>query len=222
MFDYPTKKDTVNVASRMESTSLPGCIQLSATLMSEIHALGGGYKVKSRGDVEIKGKGTMETFFLLGKQEVDERLVPPASAFETHGYHRSLSSDRNSASNLHSYASPTSLAPMEVKEQETPIKYYDVLVHLGVGDTKSKPQRLAGVASTSLLKDVMDTIKPPLAGQAPWRLYADESKIAMLLPTQTLGQLVTAGVVEPNVVRHNSANRHYKMVTEIILYAGSL
>jgi len=41
----------------MESNSVAGCIQLSASMMSELHALGGGFTIKKRGDLEVKGKG---------------------------------------------------------------------------------------------------------------------------------------------------------------------
>ncbi|GAU87861.1 hypothetical protein RvY_00655 [Ramazzottius varieornatus] len=55
--------DTVNTASRMESTSEPNKIQLSGATakliagMSEFH-------LESRGQISVKGKGIMETFFL--------------------------------------------------------------------------------------------------------------------------------------------------------------
>lgn len=52
--------DTMNTASRMESTSLPGTIQISATtweMLAEYE------EWKPTGGVEIKGKGIMETFF---------------------------------------------------------------------------------------------------------------------------------------------------------------
>jgi len=60
-FVYDVWGDTVNTASRMESHSLPGRIQLSAATKS---ALGGRYRFERRGIIEIKGKGMMETYFL--------------------------------------------------------------------------------------------------------------------------------------------------------------
>ncbi|GJQ69469.1 hypothetical protein Trydic_g6576 [Trypoxylus dichotomus] len=57
--------DTVNTASRMQSTSLPGKINVSKwtkNLLSDK-----GYKLESRGMVKVKGKGEMETFWLLKK-----------------------------------------------------------------------------------------------------------------------------------------------------------
>ena len=60
-FVYDVWGDTVNTASRMESQSLPGRIQVSAVTRA---ALGDRFKLERRGLIEVKGKGTMETYFL--------------------------------------------------------------------------------------------------------------------------------------------------------------
>ncbi|KJH41178.1 adenylate/guanylate cyclase catalytic domain protein [Dictyocaulus viviparus] len=58
--------DTVNTASRMESNGKPGMIHLSADACQLLRSVG-GYDVKCRGEVMIKGKGVMETFWLIGR-----------------------------------------------------------------------------------------------------------------------------------------------------------
>jgi adenylate cyclase len=60
-FVYDVWGDTVNTASRMESHSLPGRIQISAATRA---MLGERFKFERRGAIEVKGKGLMETFFL--------------------------------------------------------------------------------------------------------------------------------------------------------------
>jgi class 3 adenylate cyclase len=63
-FAYDVWGDTVNTASRMESHSQPGRIQVSATTRL---ALGDRFNFEHRGSIEVKGKGFMETFFLDAK-----------------------------------------------------------------------------------------------------------------------------------------------------------
>jgi adenylate cyclase len=65
-FAYDLWGDTVNTASRMESSGLPGEIQLAP---STYELLRGGYRCRPRGPVAVKGKDEMITFLLLGRRE---------------------------------------------------------------------------------------------------------------------------------------------------------
>ncbi|XP_043469096.1 adenylyl cyclase 78C-like isoform X2 [Leptopilina heterotoma] len=57
--------NTVNEASRMDSTGVMGKIQVPSEIARFLESR--GYKTKKRGLVEVKGKGKMETHFVLGK-----------------------------------------------------------------------------------------------------------------------------------------------------------
>uniref|UniRef100_A0ACD5H335 Adenylate/guanylate cyclase domain-containing protein n=1 Tax=Desertifilum tharense IPPAS B-1220 TaxID=1781255 RepID=A0ACD5H335_9CYAN len=66
-FIYDLWGDTVNTASRMESHGVAGCIQVSSVTYD---LLQDGYELTPRGQVYIKGKGEMFTYFLLGKAQI--------------------------------------------------------------------------------------------------------------------------------------------------------
>jgi class 3 adenylate cyclase len=65
-FIYDIWGDTVNTASRMESHGVPGRIQVTA---ETARRLAGSYRFERRGVIEVKGKGSLETFFLEGRRE---------------------------------------------------------------------------------------------------------------------------------------------------------
>lgn len=54
--------DSVNVASRMYSSGLPGCIQVPESTYEDIKFL--KYNIKERGEIQIKGKGLRKTYII--------------------------------------------------------------------------------------------------------------------------------------------------------------
>ena len=67
---YDIWGDTVNLAARLESSSLPGRIQISREVKD---AIAGGFKLESRGAVEIKGMGPLDTW-LLGPPMINGKV----------------------------------------------------------------------------------------------------------------------------------------------------
>ena len=63
-FIYDLWGDTVNIASRMESQGVAGKIQVTA---ATYRVLQDQYTFRHRGCIPIKGKGKMDTYFLVGK-----------------------------------------------------------------------------------------------------------------------------------------------------------
>ncbi|XP_038051898.1 adenylate cyclase type 3-like [Patiria miniata] len=64
---YDIWGNTVNVASRMESTGKAGNIQVIEETMKVLKRF--GFKFQQRGYVKVKGKGELLTFYLIGKEE---------------------------------------------------------------------------------------------------------------------------------------------------------
>lgn len=67
-FAYDIWGDTVNVASRLESTSMPDRIQISETVAKPLE-LSGRFELAERGEIELKGKGKVATWFLVGRRD---------------------------------------------------------------------------------------------------------------------------------------------------------
>lgn len=59
--------DSVNVASRMESTSKTGRVQCSEASAQLLMTEAPDLRLRRRGEMEIKGKGKMPTYFIIGK-----------------------------------------------------------------------------------------------------------------------------------------------------------
>ena len=78
---YDIFGDGVNTASRMESYSEPMKINISPATRA---LLGPAYQIRSRGAIEVKGKGEMEMFFLEGTlgEPCSDRLLKDLDFFQ--------------------------------------------------------------------------------------------------------------------------------------------
>src|SRR5215208_1404957 len=73
-FIYDLWGDTVNTASRMESHASPGTIQVPERAYERLHHR---YELRPRGVIEVKGKGPMTCYLLIGPRA--DPAVPPIS-----------------------------------------------------------------------------------------------------------------------------------------------
>jgi class 3 adenylate cyclase len=76
-FIYDVWGDTVNVASRMESTGVPGRIQVTEAVEARLRD---DFRFESRGLIDVRGKGPMATFFLVGTAHRDRQPVSDSVA----------------------------------------------------------------------------------------------------------------------------------------------
>lgn len=65
-FFYDVWGDAVNVASRMETTDVEGRIQVPHDVYERLRST---YVLEPRGEVEVKGKGLMKTWYLVGRRD---------------------------------------------------------------------------------------------------------------------------------------------------------
>ncbi|XP_049865380.1 adenylate cyclase type 8 isoform X2 [Pectinophora gossypiella] len=72
---YDIWGNTVNVASRMESTGKAGCIQVTEETCEILQSF--GYYFEQRGLVAVKGKGQLMTYYLQGKRDTPTRTDKP-------------------------------------------------------------------------------------------------------------------------------------------------
>ena len=68
-FFYDVWGDAVNVASRMESTDIIGRIQLPQNVFERLRH---DFVLEERGEIEVKGKGVMRTWFLVARKPAVE------------------------------------------------------------------------------------------------------------------------------------------------------
>ena len=64
-FIFDVWGDTVNIASRMESSSEPGKVQVSEAAMRKVAT---EHMIEPRGEVEVKGMGKMQTYWLKDRR----------------------------------------------------------------------------------------------------------------------------------------------------------
>ncbi len=76
-FIYDLWGDTVNTASRMESHGVPNRVHVTAATYQALRHV---FELESRGEIDVKGKGVMTTYLLVGKKpdrkSVDQRDTP--------------------------------------------------------------------------------------------------------------------------------------------------
>ena len=74
-FFYDVWGDAVNVASRMESTAAVGRIQVPQAVYER---LSNRFEFEERGEVDVKGKGAMHTWYLVGRSGQHEQSAVAA------------------------------------------------------------------------------------------------------------------------------------------------
>jgi adenylate cyclase len=82
-FSYDLWGDTVNTASRMESSGVPGRIQVTARTYQRLKY---SYRFKRRGAIPVKGKGDIVTYFLVGRAKTERFTERQQSTYHVGGH----------------------------------------------------------------------------------------------------------------------------------------
>lgn len=82
---YDIWGNTVNVASRMDSTGIPGYTQVTQEVVDSLQ--GSHFEFKCRGQIKVKGKGDMVTYFLCDNKPTNVLGTEPAGMHQPIHFH---------------------------------------------------------------------------------------------------------------------------------------
>lgn len=131
--------DSVNTASRMESTSAAMKVHIS---QSTRDLIGPNYRVKERGEIDVKGKGVMKTYWLDERENrpklghiTPQALTPVQPATIILSLRRDSIKDRRRSNSVFGYTinrtggNPNSPPANEDRRIYSPVMFEDVAMH---------------------------------------------------------------------------------------------
>lgn len=226
--------DSMNTASRMESTSVPGAIQMSSAFRASLLNHKKFWTVP-RGKINVKGKGEMHTFFLRGltadKDEIEKShprfrgsFVESVSSEDYGGWTSTNPVEgRPSLGNANAMATPSSppasgSVTTSFTAKKLPTRLFSIHVVKAVsGQTDACPViHLDLVPATATLQDVLTTALPAKTA-ASARLYADESRSRLLMLSATVED------VAPGLPGNRMSSAETQVLNgSIVMYLGEL
>lgn len=132
--------DTVNTASRMESTSEAMKVHISQSTKDSI---GPNYRVKERGEIDVKGKGNMKTYWLEERENrqklghiTPQAISPTQTSAVMTTIRRGSLHDRRRSVSVFGYTRQAVVSPPPQVQQEerdrriySPVTFEDVAMH---------------------------------------------------------------------------------------------
>ncbi|XP_063961025.1 soluble guanylate cyclase gcy-31-like isoform X1 [Lytechinus pictus] len=163
--------DTVNTASRMESTGEALKIHMSETTKADLDQWPGYYDIEERGSTVVKGKGAMKTYWLHGKTTDANVNSPLGLVKEENGTSRSRQSSIDSSPVLRSRSIAGSRMAMdgEPRSASATSRTYSPVITAEVLDRALTPQALRASLAPNESSDRLslsstETIKPCSGG----------------------------------------------------------
>ena len=143
-FAFDVWGDSVNTASRMESHGVPGYLQMSSETYHQVKAELYEFDIQCRGEIEVKGKGTMTTYLIL---------LPEATTSST---------TSTSTSNLNNSSTTSSTSNIQIPSQNNSSKQNNSSSNATTTKTKLNPQKHV---SKSNISSTECTCKPKINPQ---------------------------------------------------------
>jgi hypothetical protein len=207
--------DSMNTASRMESTSVPGTIQMSSAFRASLLDHKKFWTVP-RGKINVKGKGEMHTFFLKGlmadKDEAEKdrprfRGSMVDSVVSEEGWtsadpveSRPSLENANMAPTSSPPGVPTSVPTLfAAKKQPTQLFSIHVVKTVSGRADACPVIHLDLVPATATLQDVLTTALPAKAAVSA-RLYADKGRSRLLMLSATVEDIAPGLLAETQVL----------------------
>ncbi|KAI8129698.1 Retinal guanylyl cyclase 2 [Lucilia cuprina] len=204
--------DTVNTASRMESTGSSWRIHMSQETRNRLEARG-GYMIEPRGLIDIKGKGMMNTFWLLGKKGFDKPLPnPPPIGLDESLIRNSITlkaqanKSRNSTNPSSSQSSSLAGESVEVKVEITPPTNVDVCSSSNLPNSYSLDSNSTNTISPNMTLCPEFPTKTPSNSPQPRKIT--EIATDNLLNPSNFNRLPTSAA--------GSSSRLYKKIEEMM------
>mmetsp|Transcript_74235 Transcript_74235/g.131275 ORF Transcript_74235/g.131275 Transcript_74235/m.131275 type:complete len:1100 (-) Transcript_74235:267-3566(-) len=173
---YKLFGDTVNIASRMESTCDPGHIQLSMRTKEELDD--SRFRLHDRGEVAVKGKGTLQTFYLIGYGSDHDHM--DAETFVTVQVSKTDSTNKRSkwgkAATMRSIASPTHSA--------RPLKRSTSFHLPGLSKMADKAMKDV-IAAVDISHGERGTTQAFGGKELPWLWYYKIEKFFLMVPKES-------------------------------------
>ncbi|XP_030071513.1 guanylate cyclase soluble subunit beta-2-like [Microcaecilia unicolor] len=165
--------DTVNTASRMESHGVPNKIHLSPTACKCLKDK--NFEVVERGEIEVKGKGKMRTYFLIRNLTASENEIMGRPVKES-------DSGRESVQSLHDLQNSCEEAILESKSQDhqptIAMQYADRPVEMQTAKQGKKHTRIKGFTGKTRDSESYGSLHSDLkTGENPYQLTQEQTSM---------------------------------------------
>ena len=202
--------DTINVASRMESSSEVGRVHLSKAAAELVQEQTNELVLESRGRINIKGKGKMHTYWLLGEggdEPVSKSLVATGSIRSRVNFEQDAPENDDT--------DVTGSSEMAVDEESVHISDHEpsVVINIEAVDDVS----VVGTDLDAIEDEQPDTIVPMTDGGSGRSSVRSSSRVSFDAVTQAISEVQGEVSVE---APEDNGQEYYGRMTCVLISAA--